>query len=128
LNLGVSRNRFCDFLADPDSRSFSRFGAIILQVAVAGSFRLSFIGCSFLFSAIDFTAKKRGHVAPARTKFAHGRTEARRVSFADLRAVRGEHLPLVRAGDLHRITALRAQSFKDRRRNPTHFGFCLSLE
>jgi hypothetical protein len=34
LNLGVSRNRFCDFLADPDSRSFSRFGAIIMQVAV----------------------------------------------------------------------------------------------
>jgi len=33
LNLGVSRNRFCDFLADPDSRSFSRFGAIIMQVA-----------------------------------------------------------------------------------------------
>ena len=94
-------------------------------LAVAG---LSFIGLSFLFSAIDFTAKKRGHVAPARTKFAHGRTEARRVSFADLRAVRGEHLPLVRAGDLHRITALRAQSFKDRRRNPTHFGVCLSLE
>jgi hypothetical protein len=30
----VSRNRFCDFLADPDSRSFSRFGAIILQFAV----------------------------------------------------------------------------------------------
>ena len=26
LNLGVSRNRFCDFLADPDSLSFSRFG------------------------------------------------------------------------------------------------------
>jgi hypothetical protein len=25
VNLGVSRNRFCDFLADPDSRSFSRF-------------------------------------------------------------------------------------------------------
>jgi hypothetical protein len=25
LNLGVPRNRFCDFLADPDSRSFSRF-------------------------------------------------------------------------------------------------------
>jgi hypothetical protein len=25
LNFGVSRNRFCDFLADPDSRSFSRF-------------------------------------------------------------------------------------------------------
>ena len=25
LNLGVSRNRFCDFLADPDSRNFSRF-------------------------------------------------------------------------------------------------------
>jgi hypothetical protein len=25
LNLGVSRNRFCDFLAGPDSRSFSRF-------------------------------------------------------------------------------------------------------
>jgi hypothetical protein len=35
LNLGVSRNRFCDFLADPDSRSFSRFGAIIMQVAVS---------------------------------------------------------------------------------------------
>ena len=34
LNLGVSRNRFCDFLADPDSRSFSRFGAIIMQLAV----------------------------------------------------------------------------------------------
>jgi hypothetical protein len=30
----VSRNRFCDFLADPDSRSFSRFGAIIMQFAV----------------------------------------------------------------------------------------------
>jgi hypothetical protein len=27
LTLGVSRNRFCDFLADPDSRSFSRFFA-----------------------------------------------------------------------------------------------------
>jgi hypothetical protein len=25
LNLGVSRNRFCDFLADPDSQNFSRF-------------------------------------------------------------------------------------------------------
>ena len=36
LNLGVSRNRFCDFLADPDSRSFSRFGAIITQFAVLG--------------------------------------------------------------------------------------------
>ena len=35
LNLGVSRNRFCDFLADPDSRSFSRFGAIIMQFAVS---------------------------------------------------------------------------------------------
>jgi len=34
LNIGVSRNRFCDFLADPDSRSFSRFGAIIVQFAV----------------------------------------------------------------------------------------------
>jgi ABC-type uncharacterized transport system auxiliary subunit len=34
LNIGVSRNRFCDFLADPDSRSFSRFGAIIMQFAV----------------------------------------------------------------------------------------------
>jgi hypothetical protein len=33
LNIGVSRNRFCDFLADPDSRSFSRFGAIIMQFA-----------------------------------------------------------------------------------------------
>jgi hypothetical protein len=29
LNLGVSRNRFCDFLADPDSRSFSRFGTFL---------------------------------------------------------------------------------------------------
>jgi hypothetical protein len=35
LNIGVSRNRFCDFLADPDSRSFSRFGAIIMQLAVS---------------------------------------------------------------------------------------------
>jgi hypothetical protein len=35
LNFGVSRNRFCDFLAHPDSRSFSRFGAIIMQVAVS---------------------------------------------------------------------------------------------
>jgi hypothetical protein len=34
LNLGVSRNCFCDFLADPDSRSFSRFLAIIMQFAV----------------------------------------------------------------------------------------------
>jgi hypothetical protein len=40
LNLGVSRNRFCDFLADPDSRSFSRFGAIIMQFAVAHSHSL----------------------------------------------------------------------------------------
>jgi hypothetical protein len=31
----VSRNRFCDFLADPDSRSFSRFGAIIMQFEVS---------------------------------------------------------------------------------------------
>jgi hypothetical protein len=31
LNLGVSRNCFGDFLADPDSRSFSRFGAIIMH-------------------------------------------------------------------------------------------------
>jgi hypothetical protein len=37
LNIGVSRNRFCDFLADPDSRSFSRFGAIIMQFAVSVS-------------------------------------------------------------------------------------------
>jgi hypothetical protein len=29
LNLGVSRNRFCDFLADPDSRNFSRFTLIL---------------------------------------------------------------------------------------------------
>jgi hypothetical protein len=36
LNIGVSRNRFCDFLADPDSRSFSRFGAITMQFAVVG--------------------------------------------------------------------------------------------
>jgi hypothetical protein len=35
LNLGVSRNRFCDFLAD--SQSFSRFGAIIMQFAVRTS-------------------------------------------------------------------------------------------
>jgi hypothetical protein len=34
LNLGVSRNRFCDFLADPDSRSFSHFGAIIVQFSM----------------------------------------------------------------------------------------------
>jgi hypothetical protein len=34
LNIGVSRNSFCDFLADPGSRSFSRFGAIIMQFAV----------------------------------------------------------------------------------------------
>ena len=32
----MSRNRVCDFLADPDSRSFSRFGAIIMQFAVDG--------------------------------------------------------------------------------------------
>jgi len=38
LNIGVSRNRFCYFLADPDSRSFSRFGAIIMQFAVTTSF------------------------------------------------------------------------------------------
>jgi hypothetical protein len=25
----VSRNRFCDFLADPDSRNFSRFTLIL---------------------------------------------------------------------------------------------------
>eukprot|EP01046_Picozoa_sp_COSAG06_P113429 COSAG06_NODE_60176_length_271_cov_2.936047_1_plen_34_part_01 len=25
VKLGVSRNRFCDFLADTDRRSFSRF-------------------------------------------------------------------------------------------------------
>jgi hypothetical protein len=37
VNIGVSRNRFCDFLADPDSRSFSRFGAIIMQFAVPPS-------------------------------------------------------------------------------------------
>jgi hypothetical protein len=41
LNLGVSRNRFCDFLADPDSRSFSRFGAIIVQFAAALAFLVS---------------------------------------------------------------------------------------
>jgi hypothetical protein len=38
----VSRNRFCDFLADPDSRSFSRFGAIIMQFAVWSEFALEF--------------------------------------------------------------------------------------
>jgi hypothetical protein len=31
LNIGVSRNRFCDFLADPDSRSFSRFGRLLCK-------------------------------------------------------------------------------------------------
>ena len=41
LNIGVSRNRFCDFLADPDSRSFSRFGAIIMQFAVCQCDQLS---------------------------------------------------------------------------------------
>jgi hypothetical protein len=38
LNLGVSRNRVCDFLADPDSRNFSRFGAMIMQFAVSNRF------------------------------------------------------------------------------------------
>merc|ERR1711965_1062375 len=42
LNIGVSRNRFCDFLADPGSRSFSRFGAIIMQFAVSEGGVLSF--------------------------------------------------------------------------------------
>jgi hypothetical protein len=32
----VSRNRFCDFLADPDSRNFSRFTLILTGV---GSYR-----------------------------------------------------------------------------------------
>jgi hypothetical protein len=38
LNFGMSRNRFCDFLADPDSRNFSRFYTNILAGAgtVAG--------------------------------------------------------------------------------------------
>ena len=45
-NLGVSRNRFCDFLADPDSRSFSRFGAIIMQFAV--SRRVLVLACRYL--------------------------------------------------------------------------------
>ena len=31
---GPKFEHFCDFLADPDSRSFSRFGAMIMQVAV----------------------------------------------------------------------------------------------
>jgi hypothetical protein len=29
LNIDVSRNRFCDFLADPGSRNFSRFTLIL---------------------------------------------------------------------------------------------------
>jgi hypothetical protein len=52
LNIGVSRNRFCDFLADPDSRSFSRFGAIIMQFAVTDRkhsiFNLSIVAVSAL--------------------------------------------------------------------------------
>ena len=31
LNIGVSRNRFCDYLADPGSRSFSRFYANMIR-------------------------------------------------------------------------------------------------
>jgi hypothetical protein len=33
LNIGVSRNRFCDFLADPDGRNFSRFTLIFTGAA-----------------------------------------------------------------------------------------------
>jgi len=33
LNLGVSRNRFCDFRANPDSRNFSRVYTLILAGA-----------------------------------------------------------------------------------------------
>jgi hypothetical protein len=46
LNLGVSRNGFCDFLADPDSRSFSRFGAIIMQVAVRDDAVVCLLPCA----------------------------------------------------------------------------------
>jgi hypothetical protein len=46
LNISVSRNGFCDFLADPDSRSFSRFGAIIMQFAV--SRRVLVLACRYL--------------------------------------------------------------------------------
>jgi hypothetical protein len=51
LNIGVSRNRFCDFLADPDSRSFSRFGAIIMQFAVDVAMKQRF--------AVDVAMKRR---------------------------------------------------------------------
>jgi hypothetical protein len=55
LNIGVSRNRFCDFLADPDSRSFSRFGAIIMQVAVLPPSRpLSYLHTHFEFVRFEF--------------------------------------------------------------------------
>ena len=36
LKLGVSQNRLCDFLADPDSRIFSRFTLIFTG---AGSYK-----------------------------------------------------------------------------------------
>jgi hypothetical protein len=35
LNIGVSRNRFCDFLADPDSRNFSRFTLMLTGAGTA---------------------------------------------------------------------------------------------
>eukprot|EP01046_Picozoa_sp_COSAG06_P031831 COSAG06_NODE_3132_length_5805_cov_85.931300_9_plen_87_part_00 len=35
LNFGVSRNRFCDFLADPDSRSSAVFTLLMLNGAGA---------------------------------------------------------------------------------------------
>jgi hypothetical protein len=54
LNIGVSRNRFCDFLADPDSRSFSRFGAIIMQFAV---FTPTIYRLSVNDVALDLTAR-----------------------------------------------------------------------
>jgi hypothetical protein len=34
LNIGVSQNRFCDFLADPDSRNFSRFTLIFTGAGI----------------------------------------------------------------------------------------------
>jgi ABC-type multidrug transport system fused ATPase/permease subunit len=37
LNLGMSRNRFCDFLADPDSRSFSRFTLIFTGAGISSA-------------------------------------------------------------------------------------------
>jgi sugar (pentulose or hexulose) kinase len=54
LDLGVSRNRFCDFLADPDSRSLSRFGAIIMQFAVLQKSCIQTVGYRFALCASRF--------------------------------------------------------------------------